>query len=138
MPLFFVPHAQVHSPAGAGLPQFEQNLPVFFAPQLHVHSFALTGAGLPQFAQNLPMLPVCPQEQVQPAAAGAACACACAPRLRLRPRLRPRPARMATSSASSSAARGIMERKTWFLYEMIYLLFSPPRPDAERKDGDLP
>ena len=78
LPLFTVPHAQVHSPAGAGLPQFEQNLPVFFAPQLHVHSFALTGAGLPQFAQNLPVLPVCPHAQVQPAAAGAAC-CICAP-----------------------------------------------------------
>ena len=59
-PLFTVPHAQVHSLAGAGLPQFEQNLPVFLAPQLHVHSFAGAGAGLPQFAQNLPVLPACP------------------------------------------------------------------------------
>ena len=30
-----------------------------------------------------------------------------------------------------------MERKTWFLYEMIYLI-SPSTPLAERKDGDLP
>ena len=73
LPLLTVPQSHVHSLAGAGLPQFEQNLPVFFAPQLHVHSFALAGAGLPQFAQNLPVLPVCPQEQVQPAAACAAC-----------------------------------------------------------------
>ena len=76
MPLLTVPQSHVHSLAGAGLPHSEQNLPVFFAPQLHVHSFALTGAGLPQFAQNLPVLPACPHAQVQPAAAGAAYACA--------------------------------------------------------------
>ena len=47
-------------------------------------------------------------------------------------------ARAAEKAFDFSAARSIMERKTWFLYEMIYLLVSPPRPDAERKDGDLP
>ena len=45
LPLFTVPHEQVHSSlAGLGWPHSAQNLPVFTAPQAHVHSPA--GAGL--------------------------------------------------------------------------------------------
>ena len=61
-----VPQLQVHSAgaSGLGLPQLAQNLPLFLVPHLQVHS---SGLGLPQLLQNLPVLTV-PQEQVQPPA----------------------------------------------------------------------
>ena len=61
-----------HLAAGFGLPHSEQNLPLFFAPQLHTQTVGASGFGWPQEVQNLPVLPLWPQEQVQPFAAGAA------------------------------------------------------------------
>ena len=50
---------------GNGLPQFVQNLPVFFCPHSHVHSVISCGIGLPQLLQNLPVF-FCPHSHVQP------------------------------------------------------------------------
>lgn len=51
-----------------GLPQFEQNLPLFVVPQLQVQPSA--GFCVPQLLQNFPVLTV-PHEQVQePSATG--------------------------------------------------------------------
>ena len=60
-----------HLPVGFGLPHSEQNLPLFFAPQLHTQTVVASGRGLPQAVQNLPVLPVWPQEQAQPDAGAA-------------------------------------------------------------------
>ena len=83
LPLFTAPHLHVHSPAGLGEPHSLQNFPLFTAPQLQVHSAppgAGTGFGFaaPQFAQKFPVL-TAPHSQVQlPCCAAGAAASACA------------------------------------------------------------
>ena len=92
LPLFTAPQEQVQpSAAGLGLPHSGQNFPVAVAPQAHCQlSAAGLGSGflLPQLGQKLPVMPLCPQEQVQPLGAagagaggggGAGCACCWAP-----------------------------------------------------------
>ena len=72
-----MPQAQVQPSAGRGLPQAEQNFPVFLWPQVHVQPFA-AGCGFfaQQLGQKLPVA-VAPQLHFQPSAAGAAGAAFC-------------------------------------------------------------
>ena len=72
MPVFSVPHAQTHFPAasGFGLPQFEQNFPLFSVPHLpQIHTI---GLALPQFEQKLPVFSV-PQEHFHTPFAASCC-----------------------------------------------------------------
>ncbi|WP_330653298.1 hypothetical protein, partial [Mediterraneibacter gnavus] len=68
-------HAQTHFPAASdfGLPQFEQNLPLFSVPHLpQIHTI---GFALPQFEQKLPVFSV-PQEHFHTPFAASCCALA--------------------------------------------------------------
>ena len=82
LPLFTAPqeHFQPSSAGmGLGLPHSGQNFPLTVAPQLH---FQLSPAGLgsgfllPQLGQKLPVMPLWPQDQVQPCTVGAGAGCA--------------------------------------------------------------
>ena len=46
-----------HLVAGFGLPHSEQNLPLFFAPQLQTQTVGASGLGFPQEVQNFPVFP---------------------------------------------------------------------------------